>query len=101
MKGSSYSTEELKKIVEPIAYEYGVKKLAVFGSYARGEATHGSDIDFHLIDTGGLWGYFTLCGFRQDLEERLGVDVDVLTTGAMDQEVLNSVQRDEVLIFEQ
>ena len=101
MDGRVYATEEIRKIIEPIAREYGIKRLALFGSYARGEATQKSDIDFHLIDTGGLWGYFKLCGFKQELEERLGVNVDVLTTGSMDSEVLENVRRDEVLIYEQ
>ena len=95
-----YTVDDIKRIVEPFAKEYGVKKLSVFGSYARGEATENSDIDFHLIDTKEQWGYFTLCGFNQDLEERLGVNVDVLTTGAMNNEVLERVTRDEVIIFE-
>ena len=101
MDKKTYTAEDIKKIVEPVAREYGVKRIALFGSYARGEATSKSDIDFHLIDTDSLWGYFKLCGFRQGLEDRLGVNVDVLTTGAMDREVLETVLKDEVLIFEQ
>jgi predicted nucleotidyltransferase len=101
MDSNTYTIEDIRRIVSPIAREYGVKRIALFGSYARGEATPSSDIDFHLIDTGGLWGYFKLCGFRQDLEDCLGVNVDVLTTGAMDQEILETVRRDEVLIYEQ
>jgi predicted nucleotidyltransferase len=54
-----------------------------------------------LIDAGGSWGYFKLCGFQQDLEACFGVNVDVLTTGTMDQEVLDMVRRDEVVIYEQ
>ena len=96
-----YTTEEIRRIVEPIAREYGVKRITLFGSYARGEATNKSDIDFHLEDTGGLWGYFKLCGFKQDLEDCLGSSVDVLTTGSMDREVLEAVRKNEVLIFEQ
>jgi len=101
MGKKALSTEEIRKIVEPVAREYGVRRIALFGSYARGEATPESDLDFHLIDTGAQWGYFTLCGFRQDLEDRLGLNIDVLTSGAMDREVLERVQKDEVLIFEQ
>ena len=96
-----YTVDDIKRIIEPVVKEYGVKKLSVFGSYARGEATENSDIDFHLIDKGDSWGYFKLCGFQLELQECLGVDVDVLTTGAMDKITLNSVQRDEVLLYEQ
>jgi predicted nucleotidyltransferase len=44
-----YQIDEIKKISVPIAQKYGVKKLALFGSFARGEQGNGSDIDF-LID---------------------------------------------------
>ena len=94
-----YTIDELKKKIEPVAYEYGVKKMTLFGSYARDEASYISDVDFHLIDTIDLWGYFKLCGFKQKLEEVLGVSVDVLTTGSMDDEILKEVVKDEVLIY--
>ena len=42
-----YTTDEIRKIVEPVARDYGVKKISLFGSYARGEATAGSGIDLH------------------------------------------------------
>jgi len=96
-----YSIEDIKTAILPIIHEYGIKRISLFGSYARGEATTESDIDFHLIDPGGVWGYFKLCGLKQALALRLGVNVDVLTTGAMDHDILKIVQRDEVLIFEQ
>jgi len=96
-----YTIDEIRDAIYPIGREFGIKRMSLFGSYARGEATDNSDIDFHLIDTGGTWGYFKLCGLRQALETRLGTSVDVLTTGAIDKEVLETVKRDEVLIFEQ
>ena len=101
MKEPKYSIEDIKAAIIPIARKYNAKRIAIFGSYARGEAGAKSDIDLHLIDTGGVWGYFMLCGFRQDLEACLGVKVDVLTTGAMDDEVLERVKKDEVMIYEQ
>ena len=57
MTKNAYSIGEIRAIIAPIAREYGVKKIALFGSYAKGSATPKSDIDLHLIDTGDLWGY--------------------------------------------
>jgi hypothetical protein len=96
-----YTIEDIRRSVGQVSRDYGIKRMAVFGSYARGDATEDSDIDFHLIDTGGAWGYFKLCGFQQALEDCLGLNVDVLTTGAMDNEVLENIRRDEVLVYEQ
>ena len=96
-----YTIDDIRTAVNPIGREFGIKRMSLFGSYARGEATAESDIDFHLIDPGGLWGYFKLCGLKYALETRLGLSVDVLTTGAIDEEILKTVQQDEVLIYEQ
>ncbi len=41
---------EIKKIVVPIAYSYGVKRLYLFGSYAKGTASEKSD----LVTTAGI-----------------------------------------------
>lgn len=100
MKKDIYTIDEISNAIAPVAQEYGVKKIALFGSYAKGEATQESDIDLHLIDTFDMWGYFKLCGFKQALEAHFGIGVDVLTTGSMDYEVRESVLREEVMIFE-
>ena len=41
-----YTIEEIRAKAVPIAKKYGVKKLSLFGSYARGEADAQSDLDF-------------------------------------------------------
>ncbi|MCL1803820.1 MAG: nucleotidyltransferase domain-containing protein [Eubacteriaceae bacterium] len=95
-----YSIDEIKAAIYPIAQKYNVARIALFGSYARGDAGIGSDIDLHLMKTVDQWGYFKLLSFRHDLEAIFGVSVDVLTTGAMDSDVLENVQRDEIIIYE-
>jgi len=60
----AYTIDEIKNISVPIAQKYGVKKLALFGSYARRENRLFSDIDF-LIEKGRIQGLFMLGGFIQ------------------------------------
>ena len=98
---NNYCIDDIKAAIIPVARKYEAKRIAIFGSYARGEAGENSDIDLHLIDTGDLWGYFKLYSFKHELEACFGKNVDVLTTGAMDEEVLERVIKDEVLIYEQ
>ena len=43
-----YSVDEIKESIMPVARNYGVKRVMLFGSYARGEATEDSDIDLHV-----------------------------------------------------
>ncbi|MCL2108739.1 MAG: nucleotidyltransferase domain-containing protein [Oscillospiraceae bacterium] len=94
-----YTTEEIKAITIPIAKRYGVKKLALFGSYARGEAGEDSDIDF-LIDKGRIigWEYF---GFINNLEDDLGVHVDVLTYDTLKRSLIAEAVNDEVVLYEE
>jgi predicted nucleotidyltransferase len=96
-----YTIEDIRQAISQVSRDFGIKRMTIFGSYARGEATENSDIDFHLIDAGDAWGYFKLCGFQHALEDCLGLNVDVLTTGAMDDKVLENITRDEVLVYEQ
>jgi predicted nucleotidyltransferase len=95
-----YSIPEISQIVSPIARSYGINRLSVFGSYARGDATPGSDIDFLIIDPGSLRGLFQLSGFQLALEEHLDIPVDVLTKDCLDERFLSYIEDDEVVIYE-
>ncbi len=57
-----YTIEEIKQKSVPIAKKYGVKKFSLFGSYARGEATKNSDLDFFY--EGGNFGGFGYVDFN-------------------------------------
>jgi predicted nucleotidyltransferase len=95
-----YSTDEIKKIVAPIARDFGIRKLSLFGSYARGEAAENSDLDFHIIDRGSLRGLFRLAGFELALEEKFKIPVDVVTTDSLFDDVRQNVEKEEVIIYE-
>ena len=43
-----YTIDEIKAKIEPIAKQYNVSKVYLFGSYARGEEDENSDIDIAL-----------------------------------------------------
>jgi len=60
---------------------FGVKRLAVFGSYARGEATPMSDLDL-LVDLKGPIGW-EVVDLHDYLEAVLGVRVHLVTEGAL------------------
>jgi len=94
-----FTMEEIKAKSIPIAQKYGVKRLGLFGSYARGEAREDSDLDF-LISIGKLRGLLQYMGFVLDLEDAFGCHVDVVTDGIEDQDFLNTIKKDEVLLYE-
>ena len=93
-----YSLNDIKIKVANTARQYGVKKVFLFGSYARGKAKPGSDIDI-CIEKGNIQTLFELSGFCQDLEETLGNKVDVVTTVALSEEFKKQIEKDMVLIY--
>ena len=94
-----YAIDEIKNIAVPIARRYGVKKLALFGSYARGEQKAASDIDF-LIEKGDIQDLFALCGFINNLEDDLGIHVDVITYDSLKDSLIAHAIKDEVVLYE-
>jgi uncharacterized protein len=73
--------EELRSRREDIlsiAAKWGASNVRVFGSVARGDATDGADVDF-LVDLEPGRSLFDLGGLLMDLQELLGVPVDVGT----------------------
>jgi predicted nucleotidyltransferase len=99
MKDHTYTISEISNIVAPIAKEYGVRKIAVFGSYARGEATKDSDLDFHIIDRGSIRGLFQLSGFELALEDAFKIPVDLVTTNSLFDDVRANVEKEELVIY--
>ena len=73
-------------------------RVYLFGSYARGDMTAGSDIDLRL-DQGSIRG-LAFAGLLGDLEDALGTHVDLISTAGMDEDFLREVQKDEVLLYE-
>ena len=98
MKNKVYSLDEIRTIVIPIARQHGVAALYLFGSYARGEATAESDIDF-LMDGGEIRSLYQWAAFRLDLEEALSKSVDLLTVGHSDQAFIHKIRKEEVMIY--
>lgn len=61
-----------------LAERYGAANIRVFGSVARGDADHESDIDL-LVDLAPDRTLLDLGGLLMELHELLGVPVDVTT----------------------
>lgn len=95
-----YTIDEIKKKTIPIAIQYGVKRMSLFGSYARGTANDGIDVDIY-IDKGRLKSLIRYFSFVTDLEKALDCHVDVVTTGIEDREFLAAIQNEGVLIYEE
>ena len=93
-----YSIEELRAIVAPIARAHGVASVSLFGPYSRGTADAHSDVDLK-IEKGALRSLFQLSGFRLAVEDALKLPVDLVTSEASDRSFLDTIQKEEVLLY--
>jgi len=72
-----YTTNEIKEILFPIFDATLVEKAILFGSYAKGNPTQGSDVDI-LIDSNGTIRGIDFFGVLEDVVEALRVPVDLI-----------------------
>lgn len=93
-----YTIEEIKAKAIPIAKKYGVKKLSLFGSYARGDANSKSDLDFIYDDINSkeMFAYFRLI---QDLENEFKCHIDLVSNEISDKAFLSEIKNDEVILY--
>jgi uncharacterized protein len=75
----------------------GFARLAVFGSVARGEARHDSDIDL-LVEAPEGTSSFGFIRFKQLLERVLGRQIDLVDYGGLKARLDDDIRRDAVLV---
>jgi len=66
----------LRKNKHRYADKYGITRIGIFGSVARGEQTENSDVDI-CIEAPPM-GLFAFSGLYLSIEELLGVSVDIV-----------------------
>ena len=92
--------EEIRQNILPFIDEYGIKRVGVFGSLARGEATESSDIDL-VFDFQKEFGLIALSGLKIALEEKLDKKVDIVEFSSLDPSISESIKDEVVMIYEQ
>jgi len=85
--------EELKFV----AAQHGLANVRVFGSVARGDDHEGSDVDL-LVDVPAGMGLLGLARAQRDLEEVLGVPVDVVPARDLKHLVAEAVRADVIAL---
>ena len=78
-----------------LAERFGVTSLALFGSFARGQATDTSDVDI-LVSFSGPATSRTYFGVQFYIEDLLGRRVDLVTDNALRRELRPYVEREAV-----
>ena len=87
--------EILARVKPELVRQYGVKRLALFGSTARNEARPGSDVDVVVSFDGPATSkrYF---GVQFYLEDELGYPVDLVTEKAMRAELRPYIEQEAI-----
>lgn len=95
-------TKELKKYVasinlnlEELKIRFGVKKIAIFGSTARGDDTKKSDIDI-IVEFNKPIGFFAFIELENYLQKMLGKRVDLTTRNSLKSAIKKSVLKEAV-----
>ena len=91
--------EKLFKKIVSILARYRVKKIAIFGSYARGEAKPESDVDI-LVEFSDRKSLLDLVGIEQELSEALGVKADLLTEKSISPYLIDRIKSEMKVIYE-
>lgn len=105
--GKIYAVNEISTIIAPIVEAFGVERVWLFGSYARGEASQDSDIDLR-IEGGKIRGMFGLGRLYDELANALNKPIDLVTTEGLNHRAnrgrtegfRKNIEEDERLIYE-
>jgi len=90
--------EKIREAVQTIAPQYGIDRVYLFGSYARGDATEESDVDFRVVE-GDRITLFDLGGLYEDFIGSLDCRIDIVMTDNMSAAFYNLIKDEEALIY--
>ena len=86
---------QLKDYMEEIRQRFSVRRLSIFGSVVRGEASEGSDVDVLVVfDRKATFDLFMDLKFY--LEELLGTGVDLVTDKALRPQIRRIIEKEMV-----
>ena len=99
MSEAVLSLNKIKEIVKPIALKYQVKEIYLFGSYARGEATDESDLDF-LVFGGENFKLTLIFSLAEELREAFQKKVDVFEIHEVNQQsaFYDTIMKERLLV---
>lgn len=94
------SQQEFENIIVEYLKKYNPSRVGIFGSFSRGEQKEDSDIDI-LVKFQQTLSLLQLVKIENDLCEKLGIKVDLVTEGALSNKyVRESIFNDLQIIYE-
>ncbi len=92
--------KDIYSAVKPYLQEYSISRIAVFGSYARGETKPDSDIDL-LVEIKQSYGILKFIELKQLIEKKLGKRVDLVEPQCLEPLIKDEVLKQAITIYEQ
>ena len=87
----------IKRELPKLKEKYTVKKMGVFGSFAKNSNKEGSDIDV-LVEFSKPIGIFDFINLEMELEKLLGLKVDLATPKALKPFMKKDVLKETVYV---
>ena len=72
------TVEAIRNTVNSLKADYALRRVSIFGSYADGRATSDSDLDLLVEFDAPAVSLVKLNALKYDLEDALGLSVDVI-----------------------
>ncbi|PKL60280.1 MAG: nucleotidyltransferase [Methanomicrobiales archaeon HGW-Methanomicrobiales-4] len=101
LQGQQYSNPILiitKNSLPDIQRKYGVKKIGIFGSYARNEQSSDSDVDVLVEFKNGEATFDNFMQLASYLEEIFSRHVDLLTCGGISKHIRPYIEKEVIWI---
>jgi len=89
--------EMMEKLIH-ILKKHHAKKIEIFGSYARGEQKETSDLDV-IVEFEKRKSLLELVGIEQELEDALGIKVDLLTEASISPYLMEKIRKESKVIL--
>jgi len=90
--------KEIRESIVAILTRYGAERIAIFGSYAGGEAGDRSDIDI-LVRFARPKSLIQLAQIEDEIRMSIHMKVDLVTEKAISPHIAGTIPRDEMVIF--
>ena len=93
------SLQEIENIILDYLRPFDLKRLGIFGSFARNEQNANSDIDL-LVKFKNTPSLLQLIKIENDLSKKLGFKVDLITEGSLkNNRIKAQIKRDLKIIY--
>lgn len=90
--------DKIKHKILPILQDYKVKRVALFGSYVRGDMRKNSDIDI-LVDIKADISLLDFVGLKEKIESALGRRVDLIEYDTLKPILREHILKEQVVLL--